>query len=96
MRKSAVGLADDQLELLEGITVTGLGLAIRGEFGDPEDESGHFDLEVMPFWADPSQLHIDLTIMRHLRLETAGAIEQRMKEAYDYLCDRTTRFIASF
>lgn len=91
LRENAIGLKDDQFELLDNAEVDNVGLKLNAD-----TEKGHFTLEITPYWRDETQLFIEMSDHQHEVIQTSAVIEQRLQDTYDYFTKTVVKFVESF
>jgi hypothetical protein len=90
--RKAITLNDDQFELLGDTEVGSVGLSVHGNSKD-----GHFELDILPYEPDPSQITVNLEVHEHHGgLTTPAVIETHLDEAYRFFTEEVMKFIDSF
>ncbi len=93
MRDGVLALQQEHFDLLPNLDVRAVGLRLHGDRTSP---NGHFDLELMPWVRDGTQLAVEARAWEHSALENASDVEQRLATAYEYLEQHVTKFVTSF
>lgn len=94
MRRSAVTLNDDQLEVLAASEVRGVTLRVSVD-DEKLEQAKHVNVELGTYLRDPSQLYIELEQIEHAQIETIARLEQWAQGAYDYFMENVANFADS-
>ena len=94
IRRSAISVSDEQLELLRATSIDGLTLSV--ELSD-QHEGHHRDItvEVGTYTRDPEQLYIELNIIQHRQLVRAGELEEWIPDQHQHFIQDVLPFAGS-